>query len=105
MQDVTCKEREEKDSEKEKSGSLLSVSADKRRSSRKGDINVWACLMTFYAPMIYTALCVMLLMRAASITWVRNSRARNSRFPGPNPLPIAQVMDAASIEGITQGAV
>ncbi len=27
------------------------------------------------------------------------------RFPGPNPLPLALVMDAARIKSITQGAV
>ncbi len=30
---------------------------------------------------------------------------KNSRFPGPNPLPLAQVMDAARIISITHGAV
>jgi hypothetical protein len=30
---------------------------------------------------------------------------KNSRFPGPNPLPLAQVMDAARIKSITHEAV
>jgi hypothetical protein len=30
---------------------------------------------------------------------------KNSRFPGPNPLPLAQVMDAAHIKSIMYGAV
>ncbi len=30
---------------------------------------------------------------------------KNSRFPGPNPIPLAQVMDAARIKSITHGAV
>ncbi len=80
--------------------------------------------------MIYTAPCVMLFMWAASFTrvngrglspgnreflgpvkWHRADRQvpfgaeKNSRFPGPNPLPIAQVMDAARIKSITHGAV
>jgi hypothetical protein len=85
---------------------------------------------TTYAPIIYTALCVMLVMRAASITWA-NGRGlgpgnlyifglkmalayrldaisqglKNSRFPGPNPLPFALVIDAARIKSITHGAV
>ncbi len=29
---------------------------------------------------------------------------KNSRFPGPNPLPLALVMDAARIKNITHGA-
>ncbi len=29
---------------------------------------------------------------------------KNSRFPGPNPLPFALVMDAARIKSITHGA-
>ncbi len=30
---------------------------------------------------------------------------KNSRFPGPNPLPLALVKDAACIKSITHGAV
>jgi hypothetical protein len=30
---------------------------------------------------------------------------KNSRFPGPNHLPLAQVMDAAGIKSIMHGAV
>ncbi len=69
----------------------------------------------------------MLLMRAASIPWANgrgmgpenfdflspNALAywlddisqgpKKSRFPGPNPLSLAQVMDAARIKSITQG--
>jgi hypothetical protein len=30
---------------------------------------------------------------------------KNSRFPGPNPLPLALVKDAARVKSITQGAV
>jgi hypothetical protein len=30
---------------------------------------------------------------------------KNSRIPGPNPLPLAQVMDAARIKSITHGAI
>ncbi len=30
---------------------------------------------------------------------------KNSLFPGPNPLPLALVMDAARIKSITHGAV
>jgi hypothetical protein len=50
--------------------------------------------VAIYAPMIYTAPYVMLLMRAASIT-----RAWS------NPLPLAQVMDAARIKSIMHRAV
>ncbi len=71
----------------------------------------WALVhKTTYAPKIYTSLCVMLLMQAASITWASgrglgpgnleffgpqmalayrlnaiSQRPKNSRFPGPNP--------------------
>jgi hypothetical protein len=80
--------------------------------------------------MIYTAPCIMLLMQAASITRasgmelgpgnqqffrsceMASSRwasaiwgPKNSRFPGPNPLPLAQVKDASRIKSITHGAV
>jgi hypothetical protein len=30
---------------------------------------------------------------------------KNSRFPGPNPLPLALIMDAAHIKSITHGTV
>ncbi len=30
---------------------------------------------------------------------------KKSRFPGPNPLPLALVIDAARIKSITHGAV
>jgi hypothetical protein len=30
---------------------------------------------------------------------------KKSRFPGPNPLPLALVMDAARIKSITHGAI
>ncbi len=30
---------------------------------------------------------------------------KNSRFPGPNPLPLALVKDVARIKSITHGAV
>ncbi len=42
--------------------------------------------ITIYAPMIYTA-------------------PKNSRFPGPNPLPLSQVISAARIKSITHGAI
>ncbi len=70
------------------------------------------------------------MMRAASITWaierglgpenleffgsqmalayqldVISQAPKNSRFPGPNPLPLALIMDAASIKSITHRAV
>ncbi len=81
---------------------------------------IWTLIITIYAPMIYTAPCVMLLMRAASIAryqvfWARNGTRlsarchftgpKNSRLSGPNPLPLAQVMDAVRIKSITHGAV
>jgi hypothetical protein len=72
----------------------------------------------------------MLLMRAASITlangrglgpgnldffgpqmalayWLNaiSQGPKKSRFPWPNPLPLALIMDAARIKSITQGAV
>jgi hypothetical protein len=31
--------------------------------------------------------------------------SKNSRFPGPNPLKLALVMDAARIKSVTHGAV
>jgi hypothetical protein len=53
--------------------------------------------------MIYSALYVMLLMWAKQIHWALNGTRltarcnfrgpKKSRFPGPNPLPLAQVMD------------
>ena len=76
---------------------------------------------------LYPALCVMLLMRAASITWASgwglgpgnleffglqmalvyrldavSKGLKNSQYPGPNPLPLALVMDAARIKSITR---
>jgi hypothetical protein len=45
--------------------------------------------------MIYKILCVMLLMRAQ----------KSLDFQGPNPLPLALVMDAVRIKSITNGAV
>jgi hypothetical protein len=86
----------------------------------------WALVhKTTYASLIYTAPCVMLLMRAASITWASKREwaleilnfwapnftgptsqgLKNSQFPGPNPLPPAQIMDAARIKSITHGAL
>jgi hypothetical protein len=74
-------------------------------------------LLYIKAPMIYMALCIMLLMRAASITkasgrvlgpgnldffgpgW--HSPISSMPFTRPNPLPLAQVMDAAPIKSIT----
>jgi hypothetical protein len=75
-------------------------------------------------------LCVMLLMRAASNTLASgrglgpgnlgffgpqmalayrldasSQGPKKSRFPGPNPLPHALVMDAGPIKNITHGAV
>jgi hypothetical protein len=71
----------------------------------------------------------MLLMQAASISWVSRTGLgpgnpeffgpqmafphrldaisqgpKNSQFPGSNPLPLALVMDAALIKSITHGA-
>ncbi len=72
---------------------------------------------TTYAQMIYTALCVMLLMRAASITLASGRElgpgnldaisqgTKKSPFPGPNPLPLALLMDDTRIKRITHGAV
>ncbi len=42
-------------------------------------------MLTIYAPMIYTAPCVMLLMRAATITWAsgRGLGPGNRAFLGP----------------------
>jgi hypothetical protein len=79
---------------------------------------------------LYPALCVMLLMRAASITWASgwglgpgnleffglqmalvyrldavSKGLKNSQYPGPNPLPLAHIMEAARIKSITHGAV
>ncbi len=53
----------------------------------------------------------MFLMRAASITWASgrldaiSQGPKKSRFPWPNPLPHALVMDAARIKSIMHGAV
>ncbi len=82
---------------------------------------------TTYAPMIYTALCVMFLMRA-DIRWgsgggvgagnlefcwpqmalayrlVPFHRAQNSRFPAPTPPPLPHLI-SARIKNITHGAV
>jgi hypothetical protein len=80
--------------------------------------------------MIDTDLYVMLLLRAASITWASGrvlgpgnldffgpqmtlafqldaiwQGPKKSWFPGSNPLPHALVMDAASIKSIMHGAV
>ena len=47
---------------------------------------LWALVhTTTYAPMIYPSLCVMLLMRAASITWasLRGLGPENLEFLGP----------------------
>jgi len=49
--------------------------------------------------MIYTNLCVMLLMRAASIT------SASGRGFGPGNIPLVFVMEAARIKRIMHGAV
>jgi hypothetical protein len=83
----------------------------------QGDINVSRAILAIYAPMIYMAQCIMFLTRAdplrkqvgggwaleiesffGPVKWHRADSevplgAQNSRFPGPNPLPLAQVMD------------
>jgi hypothetical protein len=66
--------------------------------------------------MIYTALCVMLLMRAASMHYLGKCEgvgpwksghflapngirlSARCHFTGPNPLPLALIMDAARIK-------
>ncbi len=64
---------------------------------------------TTYAPMIYTALCIMLLMRAVSITGASrrglgpgnlDAISQGPKKPGPNLLPLALIMDAARIKSI-----
>ncbi len=73
--------------------------------------------------MIYTALCVMHLMWAASITWASgmglgpgnlalayqldaiSQGPKSLDFQGPTPLPHALVMDAARIKSITHDAL
>ncbi len=72
--------------------------------------------------MNYTAPYVMLLMRAASITWAsgKGLGPGNREFfwvlwkgiepigeghLGPNPFPLVEVMDASRIKSITHGAV
>jgi hypothetical protein len=79
--------------------------------------------------MIYTALCVMLLMRqhpllgevgggwaleiytflgqmALSYRLDASSQGpKKLQFPGPDPLPLALITDAAHIKSITHGAV
>ncbi len=57
----------------------------------------------------------MLLMQAASITGPQmalgyrldaiSQGLKNSRFPGPNPLPLAQVMDAAASKHYARGRI
>jgi hypothetical protein len=78
---------------------------------------------TLYA--LYRALCIMFLMRADTlggqvgvslaleiesfltlVKWHRADRRvpfgpKNSRFPGPNPLPLSQVMDLPALKIIT----
>ena len=77
----------------------------------------WALVhKTTYAPMIYTALCIMFWMLAyleligpqmALAYWLDaiSRGSKKSRFPGPNPLLLALVMDAAWIKSINHGAV
>jgi hypothetical protein len=80
--------------------------------------------------MIFMFMCVMLLMRAASITWASgrglgpenleffgpqmaltyrlddiSQGPKKSQFPRPNPLQLALVMDAARIKSIMHWAV
>ncbi len=54
--------------------------------------------------MIYTAPCVFLVHQMALTYWLDaiSQGPKNSRFPGPNPLPLALVMDAARIKSITR---
>jgi hypothetical protein len=84
--------------------------------------------LAIYGPLIYTAPYVMLLMRAASITrssgrgvgpWkLRHFLGggngieplgechlgpKRSRFPGPNPLPLAQVMHFLASKALGTG--
>jgi hypothetical protein len=91
----------------------------------------WALVLkTTYAPMIYTAPCILLLMGAASITrasgkglgpgnleffgpqmalayWLDaiSQGLKTLDFQGPTLFPLALVMDAARITSITHGAV
>jgi hypothetical protein len=61
-------------------------------------IHGWALVhKTTYAPMVYTAPCVMLLMRAASITWARGRGmgSGNLKFFGPQ-MALAYRLDAIS---------
>ncbi len=57
-------------------------------------------IITIYVPMIYTAPCVMLLMRAASITWAsgRGLGPGNREFSGP--CEMASSRKASAISGL-----
>ncbi len=70
-------------------------------------------------------MCIMLLMQAASIIWASErglgpgnfdwwapnrlnailQGPKKSQFPGPNPLPLALVMDVTRIKIIMHGAI
>jgi hypothetical protein len=76
--------------------------------------NIRLCLEFFpvslnyiYAPMIYTAPRVISSFLGTKWHSPIGSRPcpNNSQFPGPNPLPLDLVKDAARIKSITHGAV
>jgi hypothetical protein len=57
--------------------------------------------IAIYAPMIYTAPCIMLWMPAYPLQDAKEPK--NSRFSGPNPLPFAQVMDMHASKKLCTG--
>jgi hypothetical protein len=70
-------------------------------------------VITIYAPMIYTARCIMFWMRAYPLQgqvgggWALEFESflgpKNSRIPGPNPLPLAQVKDLHATKTLCAG--
>ncbi len=86
---------------------LRSVSA--HTESKK--INFVDLLIAIHVPMIYTALCIMFWMLTSykffgpqmALAYRLDAISqgpKNSRYPGPNPLPLAQAMDIHTNQSI-----
>ncbi len=64
--------------------------------------NVFRPTYSYYAPMIYTAPCIMIWMREYEGKW-EGVGPWKSRFPGPNPFPLTQVMDMNASKTLCTG--
>jgi len=74
------------------------------------------CIITIFASMLYTAPCILFWMRAYPLLEFFGPQMalayrldaisqgpKNSRFPGPNPLPLALLMDMLASKTLCTG--